>query len=261
MSTVLGDISIKPGDTILLQGIGDFAFTLEPHSGDPGQYGDYTQRNMWGVFSSSANLAADDVDQEGVDPNRVVDAVPSDGLPIFIGDALGGWDTVDDPLPGGAEPTNIEEDFVISQDPDSSLLYDEPGVTVVVPEGASHLFVGAGDVQWWDNTLTKSQADKFQLRITLLSKATYADFDKDGDIDGFDFLKWQRGETHTPLSAEDLALWKSHFGMTGSPTIPQAEAVPEPSAVASFFTCLGTLLAISNCSARGSNRGLLYCSL
>jgi hypothetical protein len=48
------------------------------------------------------------------------------------------------------------------------------------------------------------------------------DFDNDGDVDGVDFLVWQRG-THT---AADLALWKSNFGAT---SVAAVESVPEPS--------------------------------
>jgi T5SS/PEP-CTERM-associated repeat protein len=72
-----------------------------------------------------------------------------------------------------------------------------------------------------------------------------ADFDSDGDVDGHDFLKWQRGESHEALSADDLALLESQFGTTGLPTPLQAAAVstPEPS----------TLLL-------GGIAGLLFCS-
>ena len=31
------------------------------------------------------------------------------------------------------------------------------------------------------------------------------DFDVDGDVDGFDLLKWQRGESLSPMSASDFA--------------------------------------------------------
>jgi autotransporter-associated beta strand protein len=48
------------------------------------------------------------------------------------------------------------------------------------------------------------------------------DFDSDGDVDGFDFLKWQRGESPNPLSNSDLAAWKANFGT------PPVRSVPEP---------------------------------
>lgn len=34
------------------------------------------------------------------------------------------------------------------------------------------------------------------------------DFDDDGDVDGADFLKWQRGESSVPLSPSYLANWR-----------------------------------------------------
>ena len=50
--------------------------------------------------------------------------------------------------------------------------------------------------------------------------------DFDGDVDGRDFLIWQRGDSPNPLSAGDLAIWQSQYG---SPNlVAAAAAVPEP---------------------------------
>ena len=57
------------------------------------------------------------------------------------------------------------------------------------------------------------------------------DFDFDGDVDGADFLAWQRGESANPLSAADLDAWKANFGAPAS-SFPAAAAVPEPTTVA-----------------------------
>jgi hypothetical protein len=38
------------------------------------------------------------------------------------------------------------------------------------------------------------------------------DFDFDGDVDGADFLVWQRGEVSNPPSQSDLDDWQAHFG-------------------------------------------------
>jgi hypothetical protein len=54
------------------------------------------------------------------------------------------------------------------------------------------------------------------------------DFDEDGDVDGVDFARWQRGESPDPLSAEDLAAWEANYGATLAQQ--SASAVPEPSA-------------------------------
>jgi|GEM_PF-1645102 len=46
------------------------------------------------------------------------------------------------------------------------------------------------------------------------------DFDFDRDVDGEDFLKWQRGESPSPLSQSDLADWEANYGKTISLTDP-----------------------------------------
>jgi hypothetical protein len=61
-----------------------------------------------------------------------------------------------------------------------------------------------------------------------------ADFDGDGDIDGRDFLAWQRGESPDPLSSTDLARWQASYSVVSLPPfLPPPFAlnfvVPEPS--------------------------------
>ena len=55
---------------------------------------------------------------------------------------------------------------------------------------------------------------------------TPGDFDGDGDIDGRDFLAWQRGESPMALSAGDLQDWQDNYGVPAAASI---NAVPEPS--------------------------------
>jgi subtilisin family serine protease len=40
------------------------------------------------------------------------------------------------------------------------------------------------------------------------------DFDNDGDVDGRDFLIWQRGGSPSPLSSGNLSDWRNHYGET-----------------------------------------------
>ena len=54
------------------------------------------------------------------------------------------------------------------------------------------------------------------------------DFDSDGDVDGRDFLIWQRGGSPNPMSPADLALWRGNFGL-GS-TVAAGASIPEPRA-------------------------------
>jgi hypothetical protein len=52
------------------------------------------------------------------------------------------------------------------------------------------------------------------------------DFDDDGDVDGRDFLLWQRGLPSSPLDPEDLAIWAENYGTV--PELTSVTAVPEP---------------------------------
>jgi hypothetical protein len=61
---------------------------------------------------------------------------------------------------------------------------------------------------------------------------TPGDFDEDGDVDGRDFLMWQRGESPNgtlggPVSGLDLVDWQANYGGGGGPLAALA-AVPEP---------------------------------
>jgi hypothetical protein len=77
--------------------------------------------------------------------------------------------------------------------------------------------------------------------ITAPSAVTAsADFDGDGDVDGDDFLAWQRGNGTTAgatsaqgdangdqmVNGADLTIWQAQFGMTGAAGM--ASGVPEP---------------------------------
>ena len=82
--------------------------------------------------------------------------------------------------------------------------------------------------------------------IDVPEMVTAGDFDIDGDVDGADFLKWQRGELSNPLSSSDLANWQASFGDVASSVAAASTAVPEPS---SFVLLLAALLfATTFCS-------------
>lgn len=72
-------------------------------------------------------------------------------------------------------------------------------------------------------------ASELQARLDALNTpgaALPGDFDMDNDVDGEDFLVWQRNP-----AVGDLADWEENFG-TGTPAVAGASAVPEPSAIA-----------------------------
>ena len=62
------------------------------------------------------------------------------------------------------------------------------------------------------------------------------DFNLDGDVDGHDFLRWQRGESPHQFSITDLYNWQSNYGVASLQ--PSQVAVPEPSCLALTVTIL-----------------------
>lgn len=58
----------------------------------------------------------------------------------------------------------------------------------------------------------------------------FGDFDTDRDVDGLDFLAWQRGLSPVALSSVDLDDWASGYG-TAAPVFASAVKVPEPSSI------------------------------
>ena len=68
---------------------------------------------------------------------------------------------------------------------------------------------------------------------------TPGDFDGDGDVDGRDFLVWQRGGSPNPLSSGDLAAWKANYG-AGS-LVAASTSVPEP---ATWLGLMSAALAV-----------------
>ena len=55
------------------------------------------------------------------------------------------------------------------------------------------------------------------------------DFDGDSDVDGRDFLIWQRGNSPNPLSSTDLSTWQTNYG--NGPLVAAVSAVPEPASL------------------------------
>jgi hypothetical protein len=68
------------------------------------------------------------------------------------------------------------------------------------------------------------------------------DFDLDGDVDGNDFLAWQRGGSPTPLSVSELADWRANFGTVAS-LAATSTTVPEPGSL--WLPIIGLLAMLS----------------
>lgn len=81
-----------------------------------------------------------------------------------------------------------------------------------------------------------------------------ADLDDDDNVDGNDFLAWQRGESPHPLSNADLSNWQVSFGAAG--TAAAAFRVPEPNAILLLpvFVVLLRNFGFERLSRRGDQR-------
>ncbi len=100
--------------------------------------------------------------------------------------------------------------------------------------------VAAVDLLIAGGIITTSEADPLTVEIvnvggtdfTQVSAAAAGlagDFDGDGDVDGADFLAWQRGFPGS-FDADDLTDWQNSYGP--GPSASAAQAVPEPGSLA-----------------------------
>jgi hypothetical protein len=124
---------------------------------------------------------------------------------------------------------------------------------------------GAGPIDWieflhWrvetpDPDRNSLDTDFFIRSFEITGPAVdTGDFDDDGDVDGADFLIWQRGLGTTAgamlddgdgngdgdVDANDLALWKQQFDQTAG--VSAAAAIPEP---ATFVYVLGAAAGLA----------------
>lgn len=85
--------------------------------------------------------------------------------------------------------------------------------------------------------------------LAMLNTSAPGDFDADNDVDGNDFLVWQRGGSPNPLSPADLATWKTNFGATA---VAAAGAVPEPTTMG--LACSALVASLATLRQRGRRR-------
>jgi autotransporter family porin len=149
------------------------------------------------LFSSTSNLV---IELGGTIPGNAYDQINSTGTL-----SLGG--TLDVQLIGGFTPSFGDTFDIIT------------ATTVQDTFDIELLPTLAGNLDW----IVDYQTDGVSLLVSLSG-----DFDLDGDVDGADFLKWQRGEVSNPPSQSDLTVWQSNFGNLSNPITAASTTVPEP---------------------------------
>ncbi|MCA9235631.1 MAG: hypothetical protein KDA44_09165 [Planctomycetales bacterium] len=101
-------------------------------------------------------------------------------------------------------------------------------VSGVAPANTANVRVTAGATDMVFNIDPQQSAFFDDFTLEGPSAGTPGDFDSDGDVDGDDFLAWQRGYPATKTPA-DLADWQANFGAASAAAV--ASATPEPSSL------------------------------
>jgi hypothetical protein len=157
-------------------------------------------------------------------------AVDSSGTPTQIDDLGHSWNTPDAMVYESATDT-----FLVGDQTQLLRLPRSGGPVQVV--GTDFGLISGLTFNSQGQLYVADRGDSVIWQFEILA-IQYADFDEDGDIDGADFLKWQRGETPEMGSAEELALWEAQYGTTVPPLSATSAAVPEPT------TCVLALAAL-----------------
>ncbi len=162
---------------------------------------------------------------------------------------------------GGTSPGGTHDFVNISGDGDLDGLLELSLVGGFVPSRADSFTVLAANslIGFFDNVASGQRLDtidgrgsfvvnygigsafderRIVLRDFQASASTPGDFDLDGDVDGQDFLAWQRNDG-TP---DGLADWRNNYGTTASIATANTAPVPEPTCAA-LIACVGVIAA------------------
>jgi hypothetical protein len=106
-----------------------------------------------------------------------------------------------------------------------NLTFERPIDAKIGPDGALYVLEWGDDVSPWTGNNTEAQL----VRVEFLGNPTVAsaDFDEDGDVDGRDFLSWQRGfgmsgaanrsdgdaNVDGAVDSADLIIWQAMYGI------------------------------------------------
>jgi hypothetical protein len=151
----------------------------------------------------------------GSDVNRIT---TNPGLPSFVGLVVPRWDSTTGEFADGS--ATIREAFVN--------LVMQYGVPASTSDGVDQALLGQAPAV---DILGNARGPLPDVGAFEIVSAAGGDFDSDGDVDGRDFLVWQRNP-----SVGDLGDWQTNYGagaLMSSMSYPATEVaspVPEPSA-------------------------------
>gem|GEM_PF-4695675 len=175
---------------------------------------------------------------------------------------------------------SFSDTATVWMNPELGLAADPVGGTVLSGENIefSRIYIDAITAGTAGSNPLELGVDEFRFGTSFaevtprMALAEDADFDGDGDVDGNDFLTWQRGfgTTGPPgslqmqgdandngtIDGDDLAIWETQFGSPAAGTMASL-AVPEPSCLGLFVLGLvsasvGFRQRSGSCHARGN---------
>ena len=137
-----------------------------------------------------------------------------------------------------------------------------------IPTGGDNILFGHGDINagvsldpYYDD-VQFTLIDNIKVSVATETPTEDADFDDDGDVDGADFLVWQRGfgtagdnsmgnaNGDATIDAADLGIWTAQFGQTAPPASASIAAVPEPTTIGLALASLACLVTASRSGRR-----------
>ena len=175
-------------------------------------------------------------------------------------------DTVDGGNLAGGFPDNINIGYADGDLLKLTTVYDTNSDTIDVTYslngGAAQAFYSGGGIsgpigdlitsfvevevfKFGDAEPTQATAAIDNWSLAASTNGTPGDFDGDGDVDGTDFLNWQRGDSPQGGTPAELIQWEANYG--APPLAAVTAGVPEPS---------GILLVFSSAAVLGLSRGL-----
>jgi len=238
------DVDTSPGDPtqVLLgnQNFGTFTFDFDLDFNG----GSFSAAGSGFSITQIHNDVAPVNDADNVEwtaPTAMDGTVFSDGLIFINEDNSNGEIWMDEP--DGSNPILIADTAGVSGATETTGIFDISDLVGYNP----------GSI-----LLTNNQGTNSSMTVLINPDATLddANFDGDNDIDGADFLTWQRNfgtgtlpsqgdaENDGDVDSKDLTVWEIQYGGT-PPLAAAAASVPEPSS-ASLILLFGLLVGISS---------------
>jgi len=170
--------------------------------------------------------------------------------PLFTGQdplefATGDFLRVADDLPGINLDTPLVHDSRLFR-----VLFSVPAG--VLPGTVIEVNFDPSETALFDGTAAESVIDGFLSGSITVNEFLAGDFDTDLDVDGADFLQWQRSGSPNPLSSNDLTNWENNFGngnfgnSTNQSSV--AHAIPEPAT--GVLLVLAGILGVTSSNTR-----------